>query len=629
MAIIIPSKRIYEIDNPKVLENALKSIDIRQKSVKSVVGTEKSQKLTDELQYKSTEITETYDKTFFTENPAPITNKLSGIWVFNNSLNLPSAEIIINILFKCDNVLYNQIGLSEWGMYYGNSAGTQNAYGLTWTDEKYRTIEFVGTQSATVAFFDWLPQNAVWQIMLLSGIQIDSIGYTASATLPRKQDGYYITDIAPTLELDYDVEISKTQATSVWGDTPKMEFYEGKEYSARQTSARNFNYDSETTKYGNNSNIKLDSAVTILPDKVKIEFTTSINKDIIQTDIDDITAELINSFYAYKIQNTPLTTDEEYALIIRFVGEMTVWLAQDDAQDKKRGNFGRPCEGQKIGFKVKSARLVYNETVRTLETTESDLALVSETAQGEATYSIGANQFIRAENEYDGAQGATSILYGKTLADYQKGVETANLRCSINEYFDENDNIVISTQTANKMIFDLYDEVVPMLLNWWGEDAPISYNKQGLAKTFKVVGIGNIGDGAVWQRLTLREFGAIAIKVKLPKPMLTLNGRTLEIFDKSKEAEQFAIYVDGTLAATISANSLDIDTLNLNGGTHRIYAIAKATKYKDSDKSRAVSFTKRYTNVRIVENESGGLTYIIESNDYHAYNGEYKIGGVL
>ena len=91
--------------------------------------------------------------------------------------------------------------------------------------------------------------------------------------------------------------------------------------------------------------------------------------------------------------------------------------------------------------------------------------------------------------------------------EYANGKETAKILCSIGEYADENDNLVISTKTDSKMLFEHYDKVVPMVRNGDGIDLAMSYDKNGLAKVFDVVGVKVFFDGAVWQELTLRESG--------------------------------------------------------------------------------------------------------------------------
>jgi hypothetical protein len=95
--------------------------------------------------------------------------------------------------------------------------------------------------------------------------------------------------------------------------------------------------------------------------------------------------------------------------------------------------------------------------------------------------------------------------FSKTQAHYAKGKETATIRCSISDYYDENGEKVIATNNSNKMAFDIYDEVIPYSYGADGSDKPLSRHKDGSPKTFVVLGTRIFYDGAVWQELTLQE----------------------------------------------------------------------------------------------------------------------------
>lgn len=56
-----------------------------------------------------------------------------------------------------------------------------------------------------------------------------------------------------------------------------------------------------------------------------------------------------------------------------------------------------------------------------------------------------------------------------------------------------------------KMVFDIYDEVIPMIVGEQGVDKPMSIYKDGNPKKFKVLSARPYFDGAVWQELSLQE----------------------------------------------------------------------------------------------------------------------------
>lgn len=95
----------------------------------------------------------------------------------------------------------------------------------------------------------------------------------------------------------------------------------------------------------------------------------------------------------------------------------------------------------------------------------------------------------------------------KTQKFYEKGKETATIRCSINDYYDyESGEKVISIEdTSLPMSFKIYDKVIPMVYNSKGADEPMAKLKDGSPKVFKVLGRRIFYDGAVWQELYLQE----------------------------------------------------------------------------------------------------------------------------
>ena len=98
----------------------------------------------------------------------------------------------------------------------------------------------------------------------------------------------------------------------------------------------------------------------------------------------------------------------------------------------------------------------------------------------------------------------SEYLANNILNQYANGKETATLLCDISDYYDESGEKVIDI-TTNKMSFRLHDEVIPYVYGADGKDKPMSKKQDGSAKVFEVVGSNIIYDGAVWQELTLLE----------------------------------------------------------------------------------------------------------------------------
>ena len=97
-------------------------------------------------------------------------------------------------------------------------------------------------------------------------------------------------------------------------------------------------------------------------------------------------------------------------------------------------------------------------------------------------------------------------MYGGTQEEYARGKETATIRCSIADYYDESGNKVIAIDNSTKkMFFEEGDQVIPMVYGADGQDHAMSLYKNGSPKVFNVLGSKIYYDGAVWQELSLQE----------------------------------------------------------------------------------------------------------------------------
>ena len=100
-----------------------------------------------------------------------------------------------------------------------------------------------------------------------------------------------------------------------------------------------------------------------------------------------------------------------------------------------------------------------------------------------------------------------------TLANYYNGKETATILCDISDYYEydatannfKGKKVIAIDNSTKKMAFDIYDKVIPMVYGANGQDKPLSNYKNGNPKTFEVLATKIIYDGAVWQELTLQE----------------------------------------------------------------------------------------------------------------------------
>lgn len=117
------------------------------------------------------------------------------------------------------------------------------------------------------------------------------------------------------------------------------------------------------------------------------------------------------------------------------------------------------------------------------------------------TYGAGQNPFSISGNELLQKTNIAQALSDKIRNSYRNGKEIATIVCSISDYKDDSGQIKISPNDSElPMCFNIGDIVVPMIYGTDGVDSPMSNNKQ-----FEVITVNPYYDGAVWQKLTLKE----------------------------------------------------------------------------------------------------------------------------
>lgn len=121
---------------------------------------------------------------------------------------------------------------------------------------------------------------------------------------------------------------------------------------------------------------------------------------------------------------------------------------------------------------------------------------------GSKPYSLNGNELLQDSATRSG-KAVTERIAGDVLEKYKNGKETATLLCDIADYYDENHKLI--NIKGSKMSFALHDKVIPYVLGADGIDVPMSRKQDGSPKVFEVVGTNIIYDGAVWQELRLLE----------------------------------------------------------------------------------------------------------------------------
>ena len=116
------------------------------------------------------------------------------------------------------------------------------------------------------------------------------------------------------------------------------------------------------------------------------------------------------------------------------------------------------------------------------------------------------NIVIGQEYKANNIENQLDFMAKNILKAYMKGKETATITCSINDYYDENGNKVIAIDNStNKMLFEVFDEVIPMGYSASRIDEPMSVNPDGTPKVFQVISVEPFDDGVVMQKISLIE----------------------------------------------------------------------------------------------------------------------------
>ena len=121
-------------------------------------------------------------------------------------------------------------------------------------------------------------------------------------------------------------------------------------------------------------------------------------------------------------------------------------------------------------------------------------------------FDIETNEFYQTGTIYNG----TNIFQNNSqniIDEWGKGKETATLKCSIGEYYDESGNLVISTKNNDlPMMFNIRDLVIPYIPIARGGTEPMSIRQDGKAKIFQITQVRPYFDGACWQEIMLQEY---------------------------------------------------------------------------------------------------------------------------
>ena len=137
---------------------------------------------------------------------------------------------------------------------------------------------------------------------------------------------------------------------------------------------------------------------------------------------------------------------------------------------------------------------------------------------GNKPFKVDNNELMQTTNFLSSTnENALERQYTNLLEQYKHGKETAVIDCSISEYKDQDGNVVINPKTSDKMIFEMYDIVIPYkqgFVNGVQQDVPLSKYPNGEPKQFQVLGVKPHTNGVLRQELTLQEISQSTLQNK-------------------------------------------------------------------------------------------------------------------
>lgn len=123
-------------------------------------------------------------------------------------------------------------------------------------------------------------------------------------------------------------------------------------------------------------------------------------------------------------------------------------------------------------------------------------------------YSLDTNELVTSNTK--SASGTIGqLLCEKITTGYKNGKQTATIKCSVGDFYSDEYQTEKVIDIDNAETASVGDTVVPYVRTGrkggWQYDAPLSSDGEGNAKSFDVIGVEHVFDGAIWQVLTLIE----------------------------------------------------------------------------------------------------------------------------
>lgn len=440
MAIILPSKNIFEKTNSKIIDNQISNIYVERKVINRVVeyDTTVARQKIDTQSFDATMYDDSFYRYFYASgNPYAICDTRVDLSIYRariSYIDIPKAKDnqMITSALKKDVKISKTIPihkLESYSNYYKNALNGDkgsfewrpNFVGAKIEETKGDFSNFIISENRSSRLADMLAPN---------NSQDEKNRYKAS----------------------YDVAIADSKITAI------------------------VKCDLNRTQYNSLEDISIFSKneISITPDTYEFK------------DIGD----------SYRIQNIDVFAG--------FQAKMS-FAGVNYASGKNSNNLYPSSE---LAIRAVTSEIVFslNGSIMKLQIdTENKIAI---TGDGNFTYSIGAGNELMQASLYssDGSFFPIGALASRIKKAYENGKETAEIRCSVSDYYDDADIPTLAiSKHGTKKFFAIGDEVIPMVKGKDGKDYPLSTDKEGNPKVFVVVGNKRRYSGVFWQILSLQE----------------------------------------------------------------------------------------------------------------------------
>lgn len=457
MSIIkIPSKNIYNIDNPIIRKNIIDNIEVNANNTSVQIDR-------DNLSYTETVVT----SLDYTQSP-PI---IAGQTTYNSeSKDFAQQTVPITIGHSATNVEFQLLCYSE--MKLGYLSIPIKIYANSYQD-KYITELYDGTD-----------KDGNEQIQYTSNytrVEVSANGSWLYGDTQTKTPSKYDT---------------VTYTTS--SDNPTIAYKTGKIINDTLTDSpqNQVRLEDDKVKY------VYQMSQTFRPENGLADVTLSVSN---QVSLENKTNVSNTWFTEGEDENGKYFTITLTVLVSRIITTLinddfaTVYPYPRDIPNP------RPLRGRQYGDSTTQVQFTFRGETRFLNVAEL-IQYIGDT-NGKNVFSVSNNELLQTTNTYNGLN-AIEKDFSKTLEQYKNGKETATLLCDIADYKDEETGETVISANGEDylpMTFQIGDEVVPYVYTANGVDVPMSLDKVGNAKVFQVVGKKSYYDGAVWQELTLLE----------------------------------------------------------------------------------------------------------------------------